>query len=462
MGPPRATNTVYVTRSRRDERLSNIGEISQENFLALVLESQLISAAALDSALDDAPVSNRSKHLARHLVKKGLLTRFQAQQIMSGRSAGFFLGQYRVLELVGQGGMGKVYKAEHMTMSRVVALKVLSYEVTRTERARQLFRREVRAAARLAHPNIATAYDANEVNGRAFLVLEYVAGPNLSRLVREHGPLPVGQACDFIRQAALGLQHAHELGMVHRDIKPSNLLVQPPAGQDSLDGGTIKLVDFGLALLPSADDADDAVSGDRHAVLGTPDYLSPEQGRDIRTVDIRSDLYSLGCTFYYLLTGRVPFPGGAAIEKLSRHATEQAPALELLRPALPASVAAVARRLMAKVPADRFQDPRALADALAPFAELHPLTWSPSPAGQSAGPPGSDDPSDLGTGPASAAMSGTVSMAEFASTLPAHGQSFAPDFEPVADRRLRTGFIIAVLAGFLLGAGLIVAATLVR
>jgi serine/threonine-protein kinase len=441
-------------------------EISQENFLALVLESRLVTADALDAALDDAPVSDRAKHLARHLVKKGLLTRFQAQQILSGRSAGFYLGQYRVLELVGQGGMGKVYKAEHMTMSRVVALKVLSYEVTRTERARQLFRREVRAAARLAHPYIATAYDANEVNGRAFLVLEYVAGPNLSRLVRENGPLPVGQACEFIRQASLGLQHAHALGMVHRDIKPSNLLVQPPLGQDSPDGGTIKLVDFGLALLPAADDADDAVAGDRHAVLGTPDYLSPEQGRDIRAVDIRSDLYSLGCTLYFLLAGRVPFPGGSAIEKLSRHANEQPHPIEQLRPAMPASVSAIVRRLMAKSPADRFQDPQALADALAPFAEAHPLTWPRAPHGPAADPgddpPGSEDPSDLGTGSAGVAMSGTVSMAEFASTLPAHGQSFAPDFEPVDDHPLRTRFIVAVLTGFLLGAALIVAATLMR
>jgi len=457
---------VYATLPSAGDPLSATAEISQENFLALVLESRLVTADALDAALDDAPVSDRAKHLARHLVKKGLLTRFQAQQIMSGRSAGFFLGQYRVLELVGQGGMGKVYKAEHMTMSRVVALKVLSYEVTRTERARQLFRREVRAAARLAHPNIATAYDANEVNGRAFLVLEYVAGPNLSRLVREHGPLPVGQACDFIRQASLGLQHAHELGMVHRDIKPSNLLVQPPLGRDSLDGGTIKLVDFGLALLPMADDAEDAVAGDRHAVLGTPDYLSPEQGRDIRAVDIRSDLYSLGCTLYFLLAGRVPFPGGSAIEKLSRHAAESPNAIEQLRPAIPAGVAAVVRKLMNKSPADRFQDPQALADALAPFAEAHPLPWTHPANGLAAesgdSPPGSDEPSDLGTGVAGVAMSGTVSMAEFASTLPAHGQSFAPDFEPTERLRLPKGFVLAVLAGFLLGAGLIVAATLMR
>jgi serine/threonine protein kinase len=393
-------------------------EISRSRFLGGVRASGLIPPDALAEALADAPDSPRAKHLARHLYKKGLLTHFQAQHLLAGNTGGFFLGQYRILDLIGRGGMGKVYKAEHMTMQRIVALKVLAAEMTRTERARQLFRMEVRAAARLAHPNIATAYDANEVDGRAFLVLEYVSGPSLSALVKSDGPLPVGQACEYIRQAALGLQHAHEQGMVHRDIKPSNLLVQPNAGRGALDGGTIKLVDFGLALLPGADEA---MTADRLLVIGTPDYLAPEQARGDPAVDIRSDLYGLGCTFYYLLTGQVPFPGGTALEKLARHASDTPEPVDHIRPIVPPGVAACVRRLMAKNPSDRFATPGELADVLTKFAEVHPVHWAARPLPRPAPPVDPDAwPPDDATPSASdmtAQASGTLSIAEFAASL---------------------------------------------
>lgn len=434
-------------------------ELTTNSFLALLRESGLVTPEALRLALAEAPDLDRPRTLAKFLIKRGLLTRFQAQQLLARRSGGFFLGQYRVLDLVGRGGMGKVFKAEHMTMARVVALKVLNSDVTRTEQARDLFRREVRAAARLVHPNIATAFDANEVNGRAFLVLEFVGGPSLSHLVKSQGPLAVGQACEMIRQAALGLQHAHEMGMVHRDIKPSNILIGYHAeGQPY----TVKIVDFGLALLPTADGSEDAISPDRHVVLGTPDYLSPEQAVDIRSVDIRSDLYSLGCTLYYLLCGEAPFPGGTAIEKLDRHVKEEAVPIEYHRPDLPPGVASTVKKLMAKKPEDRFQTPRELAEALADFAEDHEVQWTGhKTTGDDLAAPDDADP-DGGTA-ASGALSGTISLAEIASTLDAVQRASVKAQEPPANPWNGTlWFIAAIAAGFLVGAILIVGSILLK
>jgi serine/threonine-protein kinase len=215
--------------------------------------------------------------------------------------------------------------------------------------------------------------------------MEYVDGPNLEQLVGEKGPLPVGQACDFIRQAAIGLQFALENHMVHRDIKPANLLVQRAGGSARDSQCVVKILDFGLARLHQRNSEDEPGSNTiltkENLVMGTPDYLSPEQARDLHKVDIRSDLYSLGCTFYFLLTGQVPFPGGSTLEKLVRHGTEEAKPVLSLRPEIPPPVAAIVHRLMAKQPAERFQTPAELAAALVPFAVSSPGTWSdPDPS----------------------------------------------------------------------------------
>jgi eukaryotic-like serine/threonine-protein kinase len=240
--------------------------------------------------------------------------------------------------------------------------------------------REVRAAARLMHPNIVTAYDANQIGDRHYMVMEFVDGPNLENLVRDRGPLAVGQACDFVRQAALGLQAAHEMGMVHRDIKPANLLVQGVGPDGKPTRCIVKILDFGLASMqePKPGQAPGSGSGEsqQNVVVGTPDYLSPEQAKNLRDADIRSDLYSLGCTFYYLLTGNIPFPGGNTLEKLFRHAMEDPVPIETVRPDLPAEVIAIIRRLMAKKPEDRYPTPAALAEALAPLAISGPPTWT--------------------------------------------------------------------------------------
>ena len=319
-----------------------------------------------------------AREIAKALASWKLLTKFQARMLLAGRNSGFFLGPYRILDQLGQGGMGRVYKAMHQTMNRVVALKVLSPQLVNTERAKELFLHEVQAAAKLSHPNIVMAFDANENDGRHYLAMEYVDGPNLERYVKKQGPLPVGLACEIIFQAANGLQHAHEKGMIHRDIKPANLLVHQEQGSATIQ---VKILDFGLARLhqPSPVSTEKSIVVGERTVMGTPDFLSPEQSQDMHDTDIRSDLYSLGCTFYYLLTGKVPFPGGSTIDKLLRHHSEPAAPIEDQRHDVPKSVLAIERKLLEKKPEDRYQTPDELMDALAPHAAPTAMEWPIAP-----------------------------------------------------------------------------------
>jgi hypothetical protein len=290
--------------------------------------------------------------------------------------------RYRVAALVGRGGMGTVYRAEHTLMGRPVALKVIDPHLLEHAGALARFRQEVMAAARLSHPNIVIAYDAEQVGSHHVLVMEFVEGTNLADYLRARGRLGAGEACGYVRQAALGLQHAFERGMVHRDIKPHNLMLTPD--------GQVKVLDFGLArfLFEQAPDADAGDALDDTAarcatcaaedasgltpagsMMGTLDYMPPEQARDARRADIRADIYSLGCTLYQLLTGQVPFPGGDAGSKAARLASESPAPLARLRPDLPKGLAAVVARMMARRPEDRYQTPAAVAAALAPFTD---------------------------------------------------------------------------------------------
>jgi serine/threonine-protein kinase len=359
-----------------------ITRIDRGRFLANLRRSNLLNSEQYSAAVEGLPSTDRGLHVARALVKKGVLTKFQAEMLLGGRTSGFNVGQYRILDQLGRGGMGRVFKAVHQTMNRVVALKVVASSLVKNERAQQMFMREVRAAARLMHPNIVTAYDANQIGDRHYMVMEFVDGPNLEHLVRDKGPLAVGLACEFVRQAALGLQFAHEMGMVHRDIKPANLLVQAMSGPDGKASRCIiKILDFGLARLQEPKPGQTlpthgSIETHQNMVVGTPDYLSPEQAKDLHKADIRSDLYSLGCTLHFLLAGQVPFPGGQAIEKLVRHNTDEVASLDTLRADVPPEVAQIVRKLMAKSPADRFQTPADLANALAAFAVNGPPTWT--------------------------------------------------------------------------------------
>ena len=269
--------------------------------------------------------------------------------------------RYKILGLVGQGGMGAVYKAEHRLMERLVALKVISRSFTANPQAVERFRREVKAAAKLSHANIVTAHDAEQAGELHFLVMEFVEGVGLDRLVAKQGVPTVPQACGLIRQAALGLQHAHDKGMVHRDIKPANLMVTRR--------GQVKILDFGLARLARELVASDAQAMTIDAgappssataagmILGTPDYIAPEQAADSRQADIRADIYSLGCTFYFLLTGQPPFPKGTVMQKLASHMHTAPASVTLKRPEVPAEVATIVERMMAKETADRYQTP---------------------------------------------------------------------------------------------------------
>jgi WD40 repeat protein len=272
--------------------------------------------------------------------------------------------RYRVVRLLGSGGMGAVYAAEHRVMQRLVALKVMKPAYTASPAALERFRHEVRAAARLSHPNIVMTHDAEDAGETNFLVMEFVEGTDLGRLVQERGLLPVDRACDYVRQAALGLQYAFEQGMVHRDLKPHNLMLTPD--------GRIKILDFGLSRFAS-EAADAAGLTSTGIVLGTVDYIAPEQADNARQADIRSDIYSLGCTLYHLLAGRPPFSTGTALQKVLAHVEKKPLPLTELRPDLPEKLMLVLDRMMAKNPMHRYQTPGEVALALQSFLDAPPV-----------------------------------------------------------------------------------------
>jgi hypothetical protein len=268
--------------------------------------------------------------------------------------------RYRILRKLGEGGMGAVYQAEHRMMERVVAIKVIAANLVDSPEAIERFQREVRAAAKLEHANIVRAYDADQAGGAMLLAMEFVKGRTLAEVIAAKGPLPVAYACQCVRQAALGLQHAADHGMVHRDIKPQNLMLT--------EKGVVKILDFGLAKLVSERLSRPGLTG-KDMVMGTPEYMAPEQARDTASADIRADIYALGCTLYFLLTGRPPFGGATAIELITKHVMDAPPRVTDLRPEAPAALADLIGRMLAKDPAERPQMPREVAKALAPFAK---------------------------------------------------------------------------------------------
>jgi len=292
------------------------------------------------------------------LVRDALLTYFQAEQLLQGKYKRFTLGKYKVLEKLGSGGMGTVFLCEHKLMRRRVAVKVLPLPKSEDRASLDRFNREARAVAAVDHPNIVRAYDIDQDDNLHFLVMEWVDGSNLQDLVKKFGPLDPLRACHYIYGAAVGLQHAHEKGLIHRDIKPGNILIDR--------AGVVKILDLGLARL-THDTEDNLTRQNDENVLGTADYLAPEQAMDSHTVDIRADIYSLGATFYYLLTGSPPFPEGSVAQKLIWHQNRPPRPVKLLRPELPDDLAAIVERMMAKDPARRYAAPAELMAALAPW-----------------------------------------------------------------------------------------------
>lgn len=316
-------------------------------FLDTVRKSQLVTESAIRELFPDGDDPN-PKDAAAKLVAAGHLTTFQARALLAGRHRGLLLGPYRVLDELGRGGMGIVFLAEHTKLERRVAIKVLPREKTTDRLALERFYREARSVANLDHPNIVKAYDVCESYGAHYLVMEYVKGVNLQARVDKSGPLPWKAVAGYALQACAGLQHAHEKGLVHRDVKPSNLLV----GED----GVLKILDLGLARCFTARDNVTAKYTDGTDVMGSADFISPEQAIAEHPVDIRSDLYSLGVTLFVLATGRTPFEGSTP-QKLAAHQLKTPPRLDEVRPGVPVAFADIVARMLEKSPDDRYDTP---------------------------------------------------------------------------------------------------------
>ena len=339
--------------------------------------------------------------LLRRLVHQRRLTSFQADEIRAGRAAALVLGDYVLEDRLGLGGMGEVFRARHRKMNRIVAVKVLSAAAARSTETLGRFQREVQVTGRLRHPNIVAALDASEHQGTHFLVMEYVDGIDLSRWLKQHGAMSIDQALDVILQAARGLEHAHGEGIVHRDIKPGNLLLDRQ--------GVVKILDMGAARIETlwgaldADDEDDALTH-TGSMLGTIDYMAPEQASNLRLADGRADVYSLGCTLYRLLTGQKLYRAGSLFERITAHRDAPIPSLRAVRPDVPEALDSLFRRMVAKRPEERYasmsdlmhdlESLRALLDAGQPIwpseptpaasavaAESSSSQWSQTPVG---------------------------------------------------------------------------------
>jgi serine/threonine protein kinase len=324
-----------------------------DDLLDLVRRSGLVEASVLDAyvqRVDPAVRSLPPPKFAGRLIRDGIITHFQAEQFLQGKCKGMILGNYKVLERLGSGGMALVYLCAHAHLQRRVALKVLPTSNAKDAEFLKRFYREARAAAALEHPNIVRAYDVDQDQNKHFLVMEYVEGALLQELVQKSGPLSPERAAHYASQVATGLQHIHDSGLVHRDIKPENLIVDRT--------GTVKILDLGLARFQESEEIL------TRGIIGTPDYLSPEQCRDSHNVDIRGDIYSLGGTLYFLLSGRQPFPEGSIAQKLTFHQTKQPRAIRADRPEIPAELEMVVAIMMAKDPADRYQTPLEVVEAL--------------------------------------------------------------------------------------------------
>ena len=334
--------------------------VRSKNFLDLVRRSKLVEDERLaqvvagcrkkaDGQLPKAQV------LADVLMEAGLLTPWQCEKLFEGKYKGFFLGKYRLLGHIASGGMSMVYLAEHVLMQRRVAVKVLPKKRVGDSSYLARFQLEAKAAAALDHPNIVRAYDIDNEGDTHYLVMEFVEGRDLATYVRDDGPLDFEAAADYIAQAADGLEHAHKAGMIHRDIKPANLLLANKGG--------IKILDMGLARFDADDEASLTIAHSEN-VLGTADYLAPEQAIDSHLVDPRADIYSLGCSLYYLLTGSPPFSEGALAQRIAKHQSTMPTPVQHRRRDCPQDLADICFTMLAKSPNDRYQSAQEVADEL--------------------------------------------------------------------------------------------------
>ncbi len=331
--------------------------VTGNDLLPLVRDSGVLDEArfqALLERLGPEAMPAEPDALAALLVREKLLTRFQADQLLQGKKA-LTLGSYVILDRLGAGSMGSVFLCEHRGDKRKVAVKVLPPAEAKDEAALKRFFREFRATCELDHPNIVRSFEIGEDKKAHFLVMEYVDGASLHQIVTKKGALPFLRAANYIRQVAAGLQYIHEKGLIHRDIKPGNLLINR--------AGVAKVLDLGLARF--AGEGGEVLT---QGVIGTPDYLAPEQARDSHTVDIRADIYSLGATFYFLLTGATPLPDGPVAKKLIWLQTRQPKPVRVLKPEVPEGLVSIVEKMLAKDPAQRYQTPGDVVNALLPWS----------------------------------------------------------------------------------------------
>ena len=339
-----------------------MASITVDRFLDLLRQSKLDDSAQLESRLDELRESNGGKlpedadAVADHLVRTKLITPWHTEKLMQGKYKGFFLGKYKLIGPIGRGGMSHVYLAEHVMLRRRLAIKVLPKNRVNDSSYLDRFHREAQATASLDHRNIVRAYDVDhDGKDNHYIVMEYVDGQDLQVRVRENGPLDFETAANFIAQAAEGLEHAHAANLIHRDIKPGNLLVDP--------SGVVKLLDLGLALMKDDERASLTLVHNEN-VLGTADYLAPEQALNSHNIDYRADIYALGCTFYCLLTGHPPFPEGTLAQRIAKHQAVDPPLLTELLDDCPLEIAEICHQMMCKRPEDRIQSAAGVARRL--------------------------------------------------------------------------------------------------
>ena len=386
-------------------------QISSERFLEMVVKSGLMDQSSVDRVEKkvreklngDLPTSTR--RLAKVFTSNGLLTDWHVEKLLNGKYKGFFLGKYKLLGHIGTGGMSSVYLAEHTRMGDKRAIKVLPKSRVKDATYLARFQLEAKAIASLNHPNIVLAHDIDNENDVHYIVMEYVDGLDLHQLVKRDGPFDCSTAADLVAQAARGLEHAHSKGVIHRDVKPANLLVD--------ETGRVRILDMGLALVSQGSDESLTVVNNEN-VLGTADYLAPEQAINSHGVDHRADIYSLGCTLYYLLAGKPPFGDGTLAQRIARHQKEMPPPLREVRPDCPGELEGICVKMIQKDPQYRYQTAKDVAEVLEKFVAHVPASAKVRT--------GSSDPMIASTGSSSSLSLGGLDQPSTIETAPNIGE----------------------------------------